>query len=1612
MTLGYLSPGVYAIGGYRTSNKNPVQEWDDPVLLLSTLDGSLYGVGQKTGYIRWKLKDEPVVKVPVDTTKAIVPLFLPDPKDGSLYVLGSSDREALKKLPFTIPQKKMDTWFAVDPDTGVKQEILSFDKADKTCPLDSSDAIFIGRTEYNIMMFDSKQKERRWNVTFYDYSSSVMDAERLNNYEFVHFTASSTGRTLSLDRRIGTFLWEQNYGSPVIAMYMLEKEGLVSVPFTSVAEETLDHLVTQFTSSTDQIRISDNMKLYPTLYVGEHLYGLYALPSLVDQNTVTIGPAQTGLLLLEGPSHLQATEESSTNYRSSSSSSGLPLPGHNVRLSQSANHVDIPLTFQSLPKEKNEITTPTILLGYYKVPDYSKSFLQITGRSDKVIASPESLIVDDNETNFERTEKAESVERDNAEENEARKQSSIGIQTDDEMEGSWEKLTFYFSKNFVSFSYGSAKLWLNQQENKGLKLLLIILVGCIFAMFWYFNAQVREFQQLSQGSRSSNRSSSGGRNLAITALAEDVGGGNVQVGKITFNTNEILGNGCEGTFVFKGMFDNRAVAVKRLLPECFTFADREVDLLRESDEHGNVVRYFCMEQDKQFRYIALELCAATLQDYVERKFECTTLSPLEILHQATAGLEHLHSLDIVSSTQKFLVQQHITTSKHQANKQLNSKQRQLFLTQPTTSNVRSEFNIDLCRSLISADIPLYKLKNKVFREFLEKYTQHTIPDESTLRKTYAPSIYDETIQKIRDEIKDSSIWVSIDETPDKEGRLVGNVVIGLLSEQYSERILLHCDVLEKCNNKTIVKLFNEAMGILWPKGIMYDNVLFFISDAAPYMVKAGQALSVVYPKLTHFTCVAHAFHRVAEVVRDNFPKVDLLISSVKKVFLKAPSRVNVLKEMYPEIPLPPKPILTRWGTWLEAVEYYAEHIDSINNVLLALDSEDAVSIDTAKTVTCDICVKNDLAHIQHTFSCIIKTLKSLQNRHLSLSESFEIINSTVEQLNRGRGKVADAVRAKVDTVLSKNPGYEELQKVVAVMSGESTVKINLDLSPADIVKLNYVPVTSCDVERSFSQYKSILRDNRRRFTFQHLKEMFVTYCYVHRDIKPHNVLLSMPNAKGEVRAMISDFGLCKKLKVGRMSFSRRSGVAGTDGWIAPEMLNGNSRTTCAVDIFSLGCVFYYVLSNGKHPFGDALRRQGNIISGDFRLSELEGEEKLLQKILVEQMISTDPMERPPASAVRLHPIFWNKCQVLTFFQDVSDRVEKDDQDSPVLQALETGAYCVVKEDWRNVIDSEVAQDLRKYRNYRGSSVRDLLRALRNKKHHYRELSEEAQQSLGEIPNKFIDYWTQRFPLLLLHSWITMQCVKDEPIFSQYYHKNYTFNHDLYIAGSKNVCSAYKYTVQTEDNFSAMQHWMVRKSLFNTPQRNKLQAQNNIGELLSIEDNNSHVRRGLDSSPNRRRSPKKFQNTGRDSQVSKFQNWRAEGDPVRQLYQRTRDDEIVTDQSLQSYVRPTQEKFVSWRDSRRQIESRTMLNEPTFDKESGFRNKANVELKTDNCLDESCVNSATEGVLIVNSEKEISPLWRQDRLVKKDVKNRLVKKRHRHKSAEASPVWLLPDSSQS
>ena len=58
-------------------------------------------------------------------------------------------------------------------------------------------------------------------------------------------------------------------------------------------------------------------------------------------------------------------------------------------------------------------------------------------------------------------------------------------------------------------------------------------------------------------------------------------------------SDQVLGYGSHGTMVFRGIFDGRPVAVKRLVVDFYDVAQREVNLLLASDHHPNVIRYYC-----------------------------------------------------------------------------------------------------------------------------------------------------------------------------------------------------------------------------------------------------------------------------------------------------------------------------------------------------------------------------------------------------------------------------------------------------------------------------------------------------------------------------------------------------------------------------------------------------------------------------------------------------------------------------------------------------------------------------------------------------------------------------------------------------------------------------------------------------------------------------------------------------------------------------------------------------------------------------------------------------------------------------------------------------------
>lgn len=122
--------------------------------------------------------------------------------------------------------------------------------------------------------------------------------------DFAHFTDSSRGELVTIDRKSGRVDWKIQIGSPIVALFRVEGDGIVHTPFTSVSRETLHNLLEQFDSPETKKEVGET-KLFATLYVGEHEHGLYAMPSLVDEQTLTISPASNGPLLLEGPQNFE-----------------------------------------------------------------------------------------------------------------------------------------------------------------------------------------------------------------------------------------------------------------------------------------------------------------------------------------------------------------------------------------------------------------------------------------------------------------------------------------------------------------------------------------------------------------------------------------------------------------------------------------------------------------------------------------------------------------------------------------------------------------------------------------------------------------------------------------------------------------------------------------------------------------------------------------------------------------------------------------------------------------------------------------------------------------------------------------------------------------------------------------------------------------------------------------------------------------------------------------------------------------------------------------------------------------------------------------------------------
>ncbi|VDK44661.1 unnamed protein product [Anisakis simplex] len=248
-----LSKKYVSIVNYYKEVHSPLPTSASGLVFVSTIDGYLRAIDPFSGVDQWQIKEDPVLQSPITIQHGFT--FLPDPQDGSLYMLRDGQ---LKKLPFSIPQlvsaspcrsndgvlyagSKKDVWFGLNALTGAKEEELSQSSVRRQCPASSDKTIFIGRSEYHLSMFDAENHMRRWNATFTDYSSHLLPADI--SYPYQHFASAPDGRLITVDGSTGAILWERNFGSTIVAIYLLQTDGLHNLRYTVLGKETMEELI-------------------------------------------------------------------------------------------------------------------------------------------------------------------------------------------------------------------------------------------------------------------------------------------------------------------------------------------------------------------------------------------------------------------------------------------------------------------------------------------------------------------------------------------------------------------------------------------------------------------------------------------------------------------------------------------------------------------------------------------------------------------------------------------------------------------------------------------------------------------------------------------------------------------------------------------------------------------------------------------------------------------------------------------------------------------------------------------------------------------------------------------------------------------------------------------------------------------------------------------------------------------------------------------------------------------------------------------------------------------------------------------------------------------------
>lgn len=170
---------------------------------------------------------------------------------------------------------------------------------------------------------------------------------------------------------------------------------------------------------------------------------------------------------------------------------------------------------------------------------------------------------------------------------------------------------------------------------------------------------------------------------------------------------------------------------------------------------------------------------------------------------------------------------------------------------------------------------------------------------------------------------------------------------------------------------------------------------------------------------------------------------------------------------------------------------------------------------------------------------------------------------------------------------------------------------------------------------------------KTRFTESETRRLFGQICLglgyvhregvVHRDLKLENVLLDE-----RCNPKLADFGFGREFEQRKLLDT----FCGTTGYAAPEMLAGRKYLGEEVDIWSLGIIFYTLLS-GSLPFDDDDEdvMKSLIMAGKFNIPNFLSNEA---QDLISKILQQDPKARPSIENILSHPWFTTPPSQHTF----------------------------------------------------------------------------------------------------------------------------------------------------------------------------------------------------------------------------------------------------------------------------------------------------------------------------------------------------------------------------